>query len=933
MNRSSLQTAASTESGNGLNELRMTMVMTRLSPPRLPATLVVRERLLSTLDASLSRPLTLLSASAGWGKTTLLSAWASRHSQSVAWLSLEALDNDPRRFWISLIAALRRCCPETGTRALALLQAPTPEPLSLSVTALLNELSDREAEASPILLILDDYHVIDEPAIHASLTFWLEHPPAHVHLLIASRVDPDLPLARLRARGHLGELRDTDLRFTREETQCFLTQSMGLALSEADAALLEARTEGWIASLHMAALFLQKQMNPSASVHMLSGSQRFLLDYLREEVIACLPKDVLHFLLQTSVLHRLSVSLCNSIRGREDSDRLLEQVERANLFLQPLDESRQWYRYHALWAQAMQHEARRRLGTTVVHSLFCKASQWYEQQQMLPEAIEAALEGEDFARAASLIERVVIPESFHNAYHTLSHWLRQLPEEIMRTRPDLCLQSVLALMFTTDRRSLKTWRQVEQLLQWATQGFEAKEQWEKLGETLQLHANLAFFQGDVATTFMLVRQARPLLSEQSLISPDNAVLHGLEVFLAGEVEEASQIFREGYRKLKNLGNLSAAFATSLILGGACLEKGELRRAAQYYQQALAYIDEEQEIAQQQLQLSTGSTEPFFVSWAYHALAQLAYEHNDLADAQRHLSGALTLRATPEKVIHVLASGALVQVRLLHACGEVQKAQDVLSQWEIQALFPWSLRAIRTSQARLHLAAGELSAVEQWAQEEDQADVSLDGEETQALPLLFQQEEALVLARWHIAQQKEENALRELAFWKEKAQAQGRQRSVLEICLLEALAHFACHEHNQAKNALLQALRLAYPENFQRVFLDEGPAMENLLQTFLPELREMPLLSYAQNLLDAFTLERGVEKRPHARKKSFVLEPLSEQEQRILRLLVAGRTNPEIAHSLVISVNTVKTHVQSLYRKLGVHNRVEAGSMARSLSLL
>ena len=386
--------ASGVQQGNEINDPGSMLVITRLSPPHLPATLVVRERLFAALDTALSRPLTLLSASAGWGKTTLLSAWAQRHHEAVAWLSLETLDNDPTRFWVSLIAALRRCWPEIGEQALALLRGS--ESLAPGLTLLLNELADRSAETSTILLILDDYHVIDESAIHTSLTFWLEHLPSHVHLLLASRVDPDLPLSRFRARGHLGEIRDTDLRFTPAETEHFLTQSMGLALSESEVALLEGRTEGWIASLHLAALMLQKQTDLSASVHRFSGNQRSVLDYLREEVFTSLSAELQLFLLQTSWLNPLSASLCDVITGREDSDRLLEQVERANLFLQPLDESRQWYRYHALWSQAMQHEARRRLGAAALRSLSSKASQWYEQQLLLPEAIEATLTCEEF---------------------------------------------------------------------------------------------------------------------------------------------------------------------------------------------------------------------------------------------------------------------------------------------------------------------------------------------------------------------------------------------------------------------------------------------------------------------------------------------------------------------------------------------------------
>ncbi|GHO53588.1 hypothetical protein [Ktedonobacter robiniae] len=405
------------------------------------------------------------------------------------------MDNDPTRFWTSLIEALRRCWPGIGERALTLLQASASSLASLvtGLTTLLNELADRQAEISPILLILDDYHVIHEPAIHASQAFWLEHQPPHVHLLLASRIGPELSLARLRVRGRLGELRNTELRFTREETQDFLTRCMGLALSETDVELLQARTEGWIASLQLAALVLQKHADPSAYGQTLRGNQRFLLDYLREEVLANLPETLQDFLLQTSVLHRFSALLCDSITGREDSDRLLEQVERANLFLQPLDNSQQWYRYHALWAQAMQHEARLRLGTAAVRELYRKASRWYEQQQMLPEAIEAALTGEAFARAAKLIERFAVPNSFRNEYRLFNSWLRRMLEEELQAQPDLCFQYALALMVTTDRRSSISRTRIESLVQWAEQGFETQGKREKLGEALQLHADLTFF--------------------------------------------------------------------------------------------------------------------------------------------------------------------------------------------------------------------------------------------------------------------------------------------------------------------------------------------------------------------------------------------------------------------------------------------------------
>lgn len=804
------------------------------------------------------------------------------------------------------------------------------------MTALLNELADQHAETSPVLLILDDYHVINEPTIHSSLTFWLEHLPPNVHLLLASRTDPDLPLARLRVRGHLGEVRHSELRFTQEETQDFLTQRMGLTLSERDVELLQARTEGWIASLHLAALVLQKHADPSTYVQTLSGSQRSILDYLREEVFTSLSAELQMFLLQTSWLNPLSASLCDAITGREDSHRLLEQVERANLLLQPLDESRQWYRYHALWSQAMLHEARLRLGAATLRSLSSKASRWYEQQRMLPEAIETALACEEFSRMAMLIGQFLDPNSHRNEYHLLRSWLRRMPEEVLQAQPELSFLYALALMFTVDRRSSTLWARVERLLTWAVQGFEAQERWEQLGEALQLRANIAFFQDDLVRMCALTHQIQPLLTEHSVLYPENLSMRGVEALLAGEVHVAWQYLSEGYRRLKNLGNQSTAFAVSLLLGEVCLEKGELHRASHYSHQALAHIDEDQETARQQLLLETGDIEPFFTSWAYHCLAQLSYEHNELASAQRYLSQTQALREKLEKGVHILASGSFIQARLLHASGEPTRALDMLLKWEMHTPFSWSVRAIRTCRARLHLADGDLSAVEQWAQEKQQADLSQTPEQEKDIPLLLRQEEALLLVRLHIAQLDGETALQELAPWKEKAIAQGRKRSVLEILILEALAHVACQQHSQARSSLGEAVRLAHAENAQRLFLDEGPAMKHLLKMLLPELRESALISFVRTLLYAFAGEpdtRSAEKAALPRGVSLPLEPLSEQEQRVLRLLVVGRSNPEIASTLMISLNTVKTHVQSLYRKLDVHNRMEASETARRLSLL
>jgi LuxR family transcriptional regulator, maltose regulon positive regulatory protein len=382
---------------------------------RLPRTLVERPRLLRQLDAALTYPLTLVSASAGCGKTTLLSAWAARHAQQVTWLSLETLDNDQIRFWVSLILALRIRLPDVGEAALALLQSPQSMTLATVLTVLLNELASLPME---IVLILDDYHVIEEKALHEALFFFLEHLPAGLHLILSTRVDPDFPLSRWRARGQLIEIRAADLRFTATEASLFSTEVMGLSLSEEQSGIVEQRTEGWIAGLQLTALSLQRQGDPSAFLQHLRGSHRFLLDYVQAEILQHQSLRMQRFLLQTAILTRMNAALCEAVTGEPASQELLEDAERSNLFLVPLDEERQWYRFHELFREAL--FARLRASQPEqIPLLHRRAASWYEAQGFLQEAITHALEADDAAYAADLIERVILPQSWRNEFPTL----------------------------------------------------------------------------------------------------------------------------------------------------------------------------------------------------------------------------------------------------------------------------------------------------------------------------------------------------------------------------------------------------------------------------------------------------------------------------------------------------------------------------------
>src|SRR6266567_6776347 len=448
-------------------EQSMTLLSTKLSPPRLPNSLVPRERLLAELDAALSIPLTLLSASAGWGKTTLLSVWASKHPHQVAWLSLDSLDNEPFRFWAAVIAALRRCRPGVGALAFAMLHSPQPPPFSALLTALLNDLAGVEEPAAPIVLLLDDYQVIEDPVIQETATFWVEHLPAHVHLLLSSRVDPDLPLPRWRLRGQLLEIRTDELRFRPEEASLFLRQAMGLSLSEAEVAALQRRTEGWVAGLQVAALSLRTREDASAWLSAFTGGHRYLLDYVQQEVLRLQPESIRRFLLQVAVLRRMNAALCQAVTGEPASQHLLETLERSNLFVVPLDEQRQWYRLHDLFREALlaQGQAREPELLPQVHR---RAARWYEAQGELREAIAHALAATDSPYAASLIERAAASFWLSGEAQTVLAWLAALPDAVLstHTRPvlDTALHLLESLHMTVQSSSVRPLALVEQIM-------------------------------------------------------------------------------------------------------------------------------------------------------------------------------------------------------------------------------------------------------------------------------------------------------------------------------------------------------------------------------------------------------------------------------------------------------------------------------------
>jgi LuxR family transcriptional regulator, maltose regulon positive regulatory protein len=901
----------------------------KLHLPRLHNSHVLRERLLAQLDAALERKLILLSAPAGFGKTTLVSQWlASRktssgenqHFQPVAWVSLDGGDNDPVRFWRYIITASQSFQTDLGKSALVLLLAertawhPAFERPALEavLTMFLNELSQVPAG----VLVLEDYHLITSPQIHEALAYLIEHLPASLHIVIITRSDPPLPLARLRAHDELVELHAADLRFSLDEARAFFQQVTPFSLSSEVLMRLEARTEGWVTGLRLLALALQGRAVRQEIEDFLmtfAGSHRHVLDFFVTEVLCAQPETLQLFLLQTSVLDRLTGSLCDAVTGRDDSELLLETLERANLFLQPLDGAGQWHRYHTLFAEAMQYEARRRLGEDALRSCYGKASCWYEQHDMLAEAIEAALSARDFARAVMLIERLTEESQVMEGHelHTLRRWLEQVPEAVMEGHPVLCLYYAAVQAFSSDHMTDLTpvlFERVETSLQMAERAWRADGKLAKLGEVLAFRSLMSIWQGDSARAATLARQALAWLPEEELLwrgTSLSIVANGeLEM---GQFDTARKTMQQGLELCEASGNRFAVRASIITLGEVYCGQGELRRAAELYRQVLIQAKDDNDMADRERALV--------------GLSQITYEWNELESTQQQAQEAFDLGERLGDTVCQKRS-SLVLAHVLHARGETQKAQHILLTTLAQTPTSSSTkspaldREILACQAQFSLAEGDLSAAQRWSITRTPYD--------EALPRTQLEREELLVARLLTAQGQAEEAIQALESCLTRAHEAGRIRSALESQLLMTLAYASRKQAQKVRSLLREVLTLAHSEGYQRLFLDEGEPMADLLRSTLSEIREKPLITYIHTLLRAFA---------HTSTPASPSTLLSPQEVRVLRLLAAGQSRQEIARELVVSINTVKTHLQRIYQKLNVTSRQEAREAARSLHLL
>jgi len=876
---------------------------TKLYTPPVRSELVSRPRLVERLAEGLRREcrLTLLSAPAGYGKTTLLGAWIAARDlrRRVAWLSLDEGDNDPARFWPYVTASLQTVREDIEGIAPTAFQSPDPPPVHAALIQLLNQILDASA---PVILVLDDYHKISNRTIHDGLSFLLENLPPQMHVVIATRVDPPLPIPRLRGRGQVTEVYEADLRFTAEEAAEFLNRVMGLDLSSEDVKALAKRTEGWIAGLQMAAVSMRGREDVAGFVRAFTGSHRYILDYLAGEVLGQQPEGVREFLLQTAILDRLTAPLCSAVVDdavlagkKDDAQAMLEYLERSNLFVVPLDAERCWYRYHHLFADLLRQRLRRQKPNRV-SELHRRASEWYEQHGLMTEAVSQALASGDFERSARLIEQAGWASFTRGEMTTILDWMAALPHELVRSRPHLSFLQAWALAKSGRLDAVElSLRDVD------PQHYQ--------GEATAVRAYVAGVRGDLTRAVQLAQEALKRLPEENLLLRAIVVQNlGVAYHWSGKSAAAVRSLTTAVQLSRDANQPFQTLTAMAILGRALEMQGALRQAIEVYREAL-------ELASQ----PSGRPVPF-AGMAYVGIAGVLYEWNDLDEALRCAREGIRLSELGGFVAYQVFGRALL-ARIYEARGDRQAAEEVLQEAERLGegrnySLVWAL--VTEFRTRLWLAQGKMVAASQWAA----AQRLKPGEALHAAREIDQ----MTVARVHIAQEEPDRALCVLGRLLEAAQAARRIGSVIKILALQSLAFDAQDDLGAALNVLEEALSLAETERYVRTFLDEGEPMGRLLRR---ALRQGARPNCVARLLAA--LGEDAELKPPSAES--LVEPLTDRELQVLRLIVAGLSNPQIAEELFIAVSTVKSHVNHIYGKLGVSNRVEAVTRAQDLDLL
>jgi ATP/maltotriose-dependent transcriptional regulator MalT len=871
------------------------LLATKLFTPPGPPAAVRRERLLQRLNDGLYRKLTLISAPAGFGKTTLLSEWAAGCDRQVAWLSLDEGDNDRARFLNYLVGAARTAAPKIGEAPSTLLEASQPPSTESILTALINEIT---ILPDNFVVVIDDYHVINAEAVDMAVSFLLEHEPSQMRVVIATREDPQLPLARLRGGGQLSELRAADLRFTPSEAAAFLNESMGLSLSTHDIATLERRTEGWIAGLQLAALSLQGHPDPASFVESFTGSSQFVLDYLLEEVLQRQPENVQAFLLRTSVLDRLCGPLCDAVLrdSSVDGQATLEYLQRANLFIIPLDNERRWYRYHHLFRDLLRQRLHQRTGSSgAVVELHTRASQWYEEHGLEVEAFQHAAAANDLDRAERLIEGNGVPLQYRGAGASVLHWLESLPSTLLDARPSLWVTYATALFFGGRHTA------VEEKLQAAEAALRASEKdataRDLVGRIASIRATLAIIQHDADT---IIAQSRRALDH---LGPDNVPIRTAATYTLGYAQQlqghrvaAREAYGEVLSMRRSFGD--SIYTIAATLGLAQLQEAELDllAALQTYQRVLEL---------------TGDPPHGVAAEAHLGLARIQYEWNDLDIAGQHAQKCLQITQQAEAV-DTFISYAVFVARLRMARGDVPGAIASLDQAEAflyQHNFTSRMPDVAAIRVLILVHQGRIEAAAHLA-------------EAYNLPTSH--------ARVHLAREDTSSALGVMEPWHRHVEAKGWADKQLEVMLLQAVALQMRGDRDAAIHLLLDTLALAEPARLVRSFVDEGTPMATLLSAAVSSGR---VSAYSGKLLGQF--ETGKQTSSGTSLQSAaqpLVEPLSQRELEILRLIAEGLSNHQIGERLFLALDTVKGHNRKIFGKLQVQRRTEAVARARELGL-